>query len=99
MTRVHLNLTARPHRRDDLLAALDRLELAAAADDAYLLDVEIHVPLDDPDGVLVVTRWPSAEHYARWRHNSGWKRIHDAVEPLLAQEPEDHVFRLVDSIG
>jgi quinol monooxygenase YgiN len=99
MTRVHLNLVARPGRRDDLLAALDRLELAAAADDAFLIDVELHVPLDDPDRVLVVSAWPSPEHYARWQQTPAWQRIDDAIAPLLAQDPETHVYRLVDSIG
>ena len=98
MTRVHLHLVARSGQRDKLVAALDRLELAAAADDAFLIDVELHVPLDDPDRVLVVTAWPSPEHYRRWEQDIGWKQIQDEIEPLLAEEPEVHVYRLVDSI-
>jgi quinol monooxygenase YgiN len=98
MTRVHLHLAARPEQRDKLLAALDRLELAAAADDAFLIDVELHVPLDDPDRVLIVSMWPSPEHYRRWEQDLGWKRIRDEIGPLLAEEPEVHVYRLVDSI-
>jgi quinol monooxygenase YgiN len=98
MTRVHLNLVARAGQRDELLAALDQLELAAAADDAFLIEVELHVPLDDPDSVLVVTMWPSPEHYRRWEQDAGWRQIQDAIEPLLAREPEVHVYKLVDSI-
>jgi quinol monooxygenase YgiN len=99
MTHAHLTLLAKPDRRDELLAALDRLGLAAAADDADLIEVELHVPLDDQDRVLVVSSWPSSEHYARWRRGPGWKRIYSAIEPLLAQEPEAHLYRLIDSIG
>jgi quinol monooxygenase YgiN len=98
MTRVHLHLVARSEQRDKLVAALDRLELAAAADDAFLIDVELHVPLDDPNRVLVVSMWPSPEHYRRWQQDIGWKQIQDAIGPLLAEEPEVHVYRLVDSI-
>ena len=99
MTRVHFNLVARPEQRDELLAALDRLELAAAADDAFLIEVELHIPLDNPDRVLIVSTWPSPEHYTRWRQGAGWDRIYDAIEPLLAEEPDVHVYRLVDAIG
>ena len=98
MTRVHLHVLARSGQRDRLVAALDRLELAAAADDAFLIDVELHVALDDPDRVLVVTRWPSPEHYRRWEQDIGWQQILDEIEPLLAAEPEAHVYRVVDSI-
>ena len=99
MTRVHLNLIARPGKRDELLGALDRLELAAAVDDAFLIDVELQLPLDDPDSVLVISSWPSPEHYARWESGIGWKTISNAIGPLLAREPEAHVYRLVDSIA
>ena len=98
MTRVHLHLVARPEQRDELIAALDRLELAAAADDAFLIDVALHVPLDDPDRVLVVSTWPSPEHYRRWEVDVGWKQIQDEIDPLLAEQPEVHVYRLVDAI-
>ena len=99
MILVHFNLVARPGRRDELLVALDRLELAAAADDAFLIEVELHVPLDNPDRVLIVSTWPSPEHYTRWRQGAAWERIYDAIESLLAEEPDVHVYRLVDSIG
>ena len=48
--------------------------------------------------LLVVTGWPSPEHYQRWEQEIGWKQILDAIDPLLAAEPEAHVYRLVDSI-
>jgi quinol monooxygenase YgiN len=98
MIHVHLSLPTLPGRRDELLGALEKLELAAAADDAYLLEVEVNASLDDPDRVLVVSGWPSAEHYERWQRDHGWKSILEPIEPLLAAEPEVHVYRLADSI-
>lgn len=98
MIRAHVNLRARPDKRDQLLQVLDQVTLAAA-DDAFLIEIELHVSLDDPDRVLVVTAWPSPEHYERWGEGPGWPRILEAIEPLLAEEPETHVYRLVDSIG
>jgi quinol monooxygenase YgiN len=99
MTRTHLTLRAKPGRRDELLATLDRLELAVATGDRDLLEVEVHVPVDDPDGVLVVSTWPSPEHYERWRSGPGWERILQALDGLVAQPPETSVYRLVDAIG
>jgi quinol monooxygenase YgiN len=98
MIHAYLSLTALPHRRDDLLAGLDALELAAAADDAYLLEVDVEVSFDDPDNVLVISAWPSREHYERWRREHGWHSIVKPLDPLLAAEPEIRVYRLADSI-
>jgi quinol monooxygenase YgiN len=98
MTRVHLTLQARPQRRDELLAALDRLELAAAADDAYLIEVEVEASLDDPDRALVVCAWPTPEHYERWQRDHGWEPLFESIEPLLAAEPDVHAYRMVDLI-
>jgi quinol monooxygenase YgiN len=98
MIHVHLSLPALPGRRDQLLEALERLELAAAADDAHLLEVEVNASLDDPDRVLVVSGWPSAEHYERWQRDHGWEPILETLESLLAAAPEVHVYRLADSI-
>ena len=98
MTDVHLILRALPGRRSDLLNALEGLELRAAADDAYLVDVDVSAALDDPDVVLVVSSWPSPEHYERWQADHGWPTIVSPLRQLLASEPELHVYRLVDSI-
>ena len=98
MTNVHLILRAAPGRRDDVLAALDGLELQAAADDAYLFDVDVSASVDDADEVLVVCAWPTPEHYERWQADNGWPSLVDPLRPLLASEPEVHVYRLVDSI-
>jgi quinol monooxygenase YgiN len=99
MVREQLSLFARPGCRDELVATLDRVEVAATADDVDRGTVELHVPVDDPDRVLVVSMWPSAEHYERWLLGRAWETIYEAIEPLLAEEPETHVYRLVDSIG
>jgi len=98
MTHVHLGLQALPGRRDDLLAVLDELELAAPADDAYLLELAVDVSVDDPDSLLVVSAWPSCEHYERWQVERGWRSIVEPLELLLAGEPEIHAYRLAESI-
>jgi quinol monooxygenase YgiN len=82
-----------------LLDALDRVGLAVASCDSDLIGVEVSVPLDDPDSVLVVTTWPSSRHYERWLAGAGWARIRIAIEPLLAADPEWHVYRLVDAVA
>src|SRR5262245_25063006 len=98
MIHVHLSLRALPGRRNELLAALDAIDLAAAADDSYLLELEVEASRDDPDGVVVVSGWASERHYQRWKHDPGWCSILQPVEPLLAAEPEVHVYRLTDAI-
>jgi quinol monooxygenase YgiN len=99
MTRSQLTARAQPGRREELLGALDRFGLAAASGDPDLIGVEVSVPLDDPDSVLVVMTWPSSRHHERWLAGSGWTRIRTAIEPLLAADPEWHVYRLVDAVA
>jgi len=98
MIHVHLKLQALPGRRDELLDVLVELELAAAADDAYLLDVEVDVSVEDPDRILIVSAWPSREHYERWQRDHGWSSILEPLTPILTGEAEVHVYRLADSI-
>ena len=85
--------------REELLAALDGAGLAAASCDSDLIGVEVSVPLDDCDSALLVTTWPSALHYERWLAGSGWAGVRAAIEPLLADDPEWHVYRLVDAVA
>jgi quinol monooxygenase YgiN len=97
MMHVHLSLRALPERLNELLAALDAIDLAAAADDSYLLELEVEASRDDPDGVVIVSGWSSARHYQRWEHDPGWCSVLQQVEPLLAAKPEVHVYRLAGS--
>ena len=98
MVRAHLNLRAVPGRRDELLRALDTVELGVAARSSDLIEVEVFVPIDNPDRVLVVSSWPSAEHFERWRTGPESGRLEAALEGLLAGKPETHVYRLVDAL-
>ena len=79
------------------LRRIDRLEFAAAADDATLVAVELHAAVDDPDFVLVVSTFPIQDHLVRGCQCGGWERIRDETQHLLATSPEEHVCQLVDS--
>jgi quinol monooxygenase YgiN len=99
MTRCELILQACPGRRDELIAALERLELAAVSEQSDLIAAEISVPLDDPETVIVGTTWPSPAHCERWLDGPAWARISSTVEPLIATVPEWHLYRLVDAVA
>ena len=99
MTRCELTLRARPGKRDELVALLDRLELAAAFEQPDVITVAISVPLDDPDVVVVTTMWPSPAHWERWLAGPAWKRMSLALAPSVAARPEWHVYRLIDAVA
>jgi heme-degrading monooxygenase HmoA len=63
------------------------------------LAAQVFVPEDDADGVLVEGSWSSAEHYDRWRGSSAQTELLRDVRHLLAEEPEDRVYHMVDAIS
>ena len=100
MTRSHLYLRAKPGEQDELHEALDRLEVfAAVREQPGFLAAQVFVPDDDADGVLVEGSWSSAEHYDRWRGSSAQAELLRDVRHLLAEEPEDRVYHMVDAIS
>ena len=99
MTRSQLYLQARPGERDELLHELDRLEVfVAIRKQPGFLAVEILVPRDDPDRLVVAGSWSSPEHYERWRSSAARDELLGGLRPLLADEPKVSVYQVVDAI-
>jgi len=100
MTRSQLSLTALPGKRDELLDALDRIEVfVAVRDQPGFLSLTVLVPDDDPDRVLVEGSWSSPEHLERWRSSPERQEMLNGIRPLLAGEAELTVFHVVDTIS
>jgi quinol monooxygenase YgiN len=99
MTRSHLYLHAKAGRRDELLNALDRLEvLAAARREPGFLAVELQLPFDDEDGLLVWSAWASREHYERWLAGPACEDLLGQIGDLLTDEPVFRTYHVVDAI-
>ncbi len=99
MTRSYVYLHTKPGRREDVLNALDRLEvLTAARDQPGFLAAEIQAPFDDQDHLLVWCSWASREHYERWLAGSACAAMFREIADLLGEEPELRVYRVVDAV-
>jgi quinol monooxygenase YgiN len=100
MTRSQLYLQAKPGKREELLQELDRLEVfVAVREQAGFLSAEVLLAEDDPDAVLVVGSWSSAEHFERWRESPAREKMLLGLRPLVVKEPEARVYHVVDAIG
>jgi quinol monooxygenase YgiN len=100
MTRSQLHLRAKPGKRDELLQALDRLEVfVAVREQPGFLAASVQVPFDDDDRVLVEGSWSSPEHYERWRMTPAREEMVRGLRHLLAEEPEVHVYHVIDAIS
>jgi quinol monooxygenase YgiN len=99
MIRSHLYLHAKAGRRDELTNTLDRLELLAAArQEPGFLGVELQLPFDDDDCLLVWSTWASREHYERWLNGPGCDEMLREISELLADEPVFRTYHVVDAI-
>jgi len=100
MTRSVLFLRTRPGKREELVRAFERLGvLQAASAQPGFLGAELHVPLDDADHVLVLASWASPEAYQAWLDNPIREAARAELEPLLAAEPEPHLYRVVEAVS
>jgi heme-degrading monooxygenase HmoA len=100
MTRSHLILRARPGRRDELERELDRLEVVlAAGEQPGLLGLQLLVPEDHPDDLLVEASWSSLAHFERWRSSELAEKLLRGLDDLLVAEPEVRGYRVVDTVG
>jgi quinol monooxygenase YgiN len=100
MTKSQLRLRVKPGRQDELLVALDRLEVFAAVRElSGFLGASVLVSDDDSEEVLVEGSWASVEHFERWRESSWRAEWLRSLEPLLAAEPVARTYHVVDSIG
>lgn len=99
MTRSYIYLHAKTGRRDELLNALDRVEvLAAAREQTGFLAAEVQVPFDDQDHLLVCSSWASREHYERWLASPACEDMFREITELVAKEPELRVYHVVDAV-
>jgi quinol monooxygenase YgiN len=99
MTRSHLYLHAKAGRRGELLNALDRLEvLAAARQEPGFLAVELQLPFDDEDCLLVWSAWASREHYERWLAGPACEEMLWEIGELVADEPVFRAYHVVNAI-
>lgn len=100
MIHSNLHLRARPAGRDELVSTLERLELQAAIHRSPgLLAVEIQIPFDDDDRLLVSTAWASREHYERWLDSPACRELLQGIDEVVADTPEFRTYHVVDSIG
>jgi quinol monooxygenase YgiN len=99
MTRSYIFLHTKPGRREEVLSALDRLEvLTAARDQPGFLAAEVQAPFDDQDHLLVWSSWASLEHYERWLAGPACAAMFGEIADLLVEEPELRVYRAVDAV-
>lgn len=72
-TTVILEVPAQPGKGGDLIKAFDDI-LPATREFKGCNGVTVHQKADDPDSLLLIERWDSAEDhaaYGEWRKNSG----------------------------
>ena len=99
MTRSHVYLHTKAGRRDEVLSALDRLEvLTAAREQPGFLAAEVQVPFDDQDHLLVWSSWASREHYERWLASPPCENMFREIAQLLAEEPELRIYHVIDAV-
>lgn len=99
MTRSYVYLHAKAGRRDEVLNALDRLEvLTAAREQPGFFAAEVQVAVDDRDHLLVWSSWASREHYERWVASSACEDMFREIAGLVADEPELRVYHVVDTV-
>lgn len=99
MTRSYVYIRARPGRRDELIRALDRIEvLTAARKQPGFLAAEIQVRSGDDDNLLLWSSWASPEHHERWLANSAYVQLLRETADLRVDAPEVRVYQVVDAV-
>lgn len=99
MTRSHVYMHALPGRRDELVRALDRLELLTATrHQPGFLAAEIQAPIGDESLLLVWSSWASPKHHERWLASAAFEQMLRETEELRAAEPAVRLYRVVDAL-
>ncbi|HVP75904.1 MAG TPA: antibiotic biosynthesis monooxygenase [Gaiellaceae bacterium] len=99
MIRSHVYLHTKARRRDEVVNALNRLEvITAAREQPGFLAAEVQVPYDDPNQLLVWSSWASREHYERWLASPACEAMFREIAKLVAEEPELRVYHVVDAV-
>ena len=100
MIRTLLFLHARLGQGTELLRILEHLGvLAMAVEQPGFLGVEVAASADDDDDIVIIGSWASLEHYERWRSGPVPAQLMEQVEELLAAEPVNSVYHIVEAVG
>jgi heme-degrading monooxygenase HmoA len=99
MTRSVLVFSILPGRRDDFVATFGRLQvLRSASRQPGFRRGQLHVRVDGIDEALVTADWDSPEAYQGWLENPVRAEMQSELGPLLAAEPESHVYDVVEDV-
>jgi heme-degrading monooxygenase HmoA len=99
VTRSVLVFSILPGRRDDFIAAFDRLQvLRRASRQPGFRRGQLHVPVDGSDEALVTADWDSPEAYQGWLENPVRAEMQSELGLLIAAEPEPRVYDVVEDI-
>jgi len=99
VTRSHLYIRVKPGRRDELIRALDRLELLAAArQQPGFLGAEIQLSAEDENQLLLWSAWASPEHHERFLAGPDYEQMLRETKDLREDMPDVGVDRVVDAV-
>ena len=93
LARSILTMQPREGRREDLVAAFERLEIPQAAlQQTGCLSVELQVPPDEGAPVLVTALWTDRAAYDGWLSSPRREETSDELFALLAAPPEGVLY-------
>ena len=87
MFSVYGRMTARPGRRDELIAVL-RDGFSAGGDDSGLLAYCINLAWDNPDTIWLTQLWIDKDHHDATTKSEPVAAASRQIPALLAQQPE-----------
>jgi heme-degrading monooxygenase HmoA len=95
-----LYIRTKPGRRDELVAAFERLRILeqASRQDGFISS-EVHVPVDGGDLVMVTATWTTAEAYQGWLDNPVREEMRADVEDIADGDPESRVYEIVETFA
>jgi quinol monooxygenase YgiN len=100
LARSILFMQPRKGRREDLVAAFERLAIPQAAlEQEGCLSVELQVPPDDEAPVLVTALWSHRTAYDGWLSSPRREQTSDELFALLTEPPEGVVYDIRVAAG
>lgn len=100
LARSVLFMQPRDGRREDLVAAFQRLGIPQAAlAQEGCLSVELQVPADEAAPVLVTALWSDRDKYDGWLTSPSREETRDELFSLLTEPPEGVVYDIRVAAG
>ncbi len=100
LARSLLFMQPREGRREELVAAFERLAIAETAmQQEGCLSVELQVPPDEAAPVLVTALWADRSAYDGWLNSPRREATSDEIFALLTDEPEGVVYDIRIAAG